>query len=186
MAEQVGGVAGVAEHAQVGTAVGQADQRTRVLQQLGHAVLVGVQEGNAELHLQVVLDGDVEQRVNPVAAALAGNRRHGHAFVALQRRLACLGDRHQFPVAGELGGPLQFLAELIAECRVAEDGLLFLHRLVECTVPGREAQERMGHAQAHFAGQRARADLRERTARRQGGGHALALVAGAGDVVAVQ
>ena len=106
-------------------AVTEANQDGGVVQQLGHAVDTGVERRHGEFEVEVVGQGQIEQRVDPILAFGAADLGDGHAFETFQFRRARLMQGDAFPVA-ERHRVLQLFAELVAERGVAINRFLRL------------------------------------------------------------
>src|SRR6266851_3105909 len=172
-AEQIGAIARVAQHIDMRPAVGKPTHHARIGDYLRDALLVRVEQRHRVLDLQVVLESEVEERIDAVLAALLGNRRDGLAL-------------ETFPVAAEDDRPFEFLAERVAETRVAVDFRLRFLGLIEDRVPARQIREDEGVAQIDLDYQRTACYLRDAAALDERFGLAQRLHTYVGLVVAVQ
>ena len=166
-ADQIGAVTGVAQHIHVRPAIGQADHRLVVRNQFGDAVFVRVEQFVSVLKLQVVLDAQVQKRIQPILAPLRGDLGHALADERLHLGPAGLMDDGPLPLAGEHFRPLHFLAEGGAEIRVPVEGLLLFDRLVEGRLPARQVGEDERFAQVDLDDERPAGDLRDGAAPKQ-------------------
>src|SRR6266851_741014 len=145
-----------------------------------------VEQRHRELDLQLVLESEVEERIDTVLAALLGNRRDGLAFERLHRGIEDFLHLETFPVAAEDDRLFEFLAERVAETRVAVDFRLRFLGLIEDRVPARQIREDEGVAQIDLDYQRTACHLRDAAAPDERFGLAQRLHTYVGLVVAIQ
>ena len=117
----------------MGAAVGKSDHRARIADQLRDAFLVELRHHVVDV--EVVLQRQIEERIERVLAAFFGDLGDGFALQRFSAGLADLEHLDPMPFAVEQAGLFQFLAEGVAKCRVAINLLLLLGRLVEDLVP---------------------------------------------------
>src|SRR5215813_14318237 len=185
-AEEIGRVARVTEHVHVGASVAEGDEHALVVQDLAHPVHPRVERGHGELHVEVVLEGQIQEGVDAVLALLARDVRDRLAFERLQFGRAHLVHADALPVA-EGHGPLQLLPELVAEGAVGVDGGLGRLRLVdEDAVPARKGREGEWVAHVDVASEGQGRGLRARAPRDEGSRLAQGVSHRFGNVVAIE
>ena len=167
-------------------AVGQADHRLVMRNQFGDAVLVRIEQFVGVLELQIVLDAQVQKRIQPVPAPLLGDLGHTLADERLRVRPARLVHDGPLPLAGEYFRPLHLLAECGAEIRIPVEGLLLFDRLVEGRLPARQVGEDERFAQVDLDDERPAGDLRDGAALKQRLHRPQRVQRGIGLVVAVE
>src|SRR5260370_6251175 len=185
-AEQIGAIARVAQHVDMRSTVRKPNHHARIGDQLRDSLLVRVEQRHRVLDLQIVLEPEVEERIDTVLAALLGNRRDGLAFERLHRGIEDFLHLETLPVAAEDDWPFEFLAERVAETWVAVDLLLRFLGLIEDRVPARQIREDEGVAQIDLDYQRTACHLRDAAALDEWFGFAQRLLTHLGLVVAIQ
>ena|SRR5579871_3783773 len=84
-AEQMGAVSGVAQQPDMGSGVGQAKNCTRVRDQLRYLARI---RGRCVMKIEIILQREIEECIERIAAALARYAGDGFSFRGLQRRAA--------------------------------------------------------------------------------------------------
>ena len=164
----------------VGASVAQADDAVRVVEHPADRVLVAVQELRGEHRLQVVGEGDVEHRVERVAAVGAGDRGDAALLVPAEIGSHRLDDMDLVPFAVEEAKRrrrLQLGADGVAERAVGEHRLELAARAAERRLPARQAFDRIRRREGEVHRQRTARDLAEQAvAARVGGGDGVEVV----------
>jgi hypothetical protein len=154
--EQVGGGAGVAELARVSAGVGQAQDRGRVLEELGDGRFVGVGDRHAEASLEVGGERQIEGQLRGVLAALLGHVRH--AALGQLGSAGTFADHHVAPTRGQRA-VLAALPEGLAELGTRVDALATLEVRLGHGLEDREALEGEGCLELELDDERPARDL---------------------------
>ena len=165
--------------------IAERDQHIRVGQVLRHPLDIDIELRQHEFDVEIVFQGQVEEGVEPVLAALPGDVADAAALIALQLRLLRLVHGDAPPIAAEPAGAFQFVAEGVAERRVGIDLTLRLLGLVgEHPAPALEGGEGERVAHIDFAGQCQGRGLRHRAG--VGAGAPACFRTSLGEVVALE
>ena len=147
VAQEVQAVAGIAEVAEMGAGIGEADEARVMAQQVLDRGLVGIEQGGVEGGAEPLVHGDVEHHVDRIAALAPGDGLDGLAF----QRLVRGRRRHRHldppPVAVEDLAALRLLhvlPEPVAEVLAPDDRQELLVGGAVQRLPGVEALEREG------------------------------------------
>src|SRR5689334_11404120 len=152
--EQKGRIARVAKHVDMRATVAQPDQEIRIVQNLLHAIDTMVERRQRKFDLQIVLQSEIEERIDAIFALRFGDVSDALSLQRLERTRAYLVDSDPRPVA-EGHRPFQLLSKPIPKCSIGIDfPLRRLGLIREHLPPRRERREREWIAHIDFAGKR--------------------------------
>ena len=162
MPEQVQPEAGVVEEGQVCAGIAQADDAVRMGEHAADCGLVGIEQGRRENGLQLVGDGQVEHRVERVAALGRRDVGDGALFMVRQRRAGGFDDMHLVPFRveeAEGGGGRELSAHAVAKVLARQHGDECIALQAERGLPAHEPLDRVWRLHREVHRQRAARDL---------------------------
>ena len=168
VAEQVGGVARLAQHVQMRAGIRQADDGARVPQGGGQCGFVRVGTRHHVFDLQLVFNGDIKKHVVGILLSCSGDVANGFAFQLLQCGIFHGHDNDVLREARPLSAEFEFILEGLSELRIGINGHLRFKRRIENFLGRIHFREHERPPQVHVVEQRPREYLRPRAAFDQG------------------